>query len=173
MRLSSSSMRRARDTVAPCILPALIVWSVALGGGAAHVPTEQAGGVLLLPAALAQGGNDDGNRIVITPDKPCFLNKTAPHALMKNCAPDGDWIGFALGPWEYVTGGNLSMAVAGILILTSWAKYRSAIYPMFVGVVMFPMSYFLFPESFLTFGLLMMGIGIGIFFWWAITRQTE
>ena len=78
-----------------------------------------------------------------------------------------------MAPWEWVTGGSISMTIAGILILVSWAKYRTAIYPIFIGVVMLPLSYFLFPAEFLSFAFLLAALGVGIYLWWAITRQTD
>lgn len=74
----------------------------------------------------------------------------------------GNWLGWAMAPWEWVTGGSISMTIAGILILVSWAKYRTAIYPIFIGVVMLPLSYFLFPAEFLSFAFLLAALGVGI-----------
>lgn len=120
------------------------------------------------------GGEGGGEGVVeIMPGEPCFLNSTHPGKVMQNCNPDGDWLAFALAPWEYVTGGLMSMMVAGVLILVVWAKYRQAIYPIFIGVVMLPISWFLFPDEFLGFGLLLAAVAVGAYVWWAVTRQTE
>ena len=129
----------------------------------------------LAPDVFGQidGVEPGGATIEIMPDTPCWLNSTHPHRIMQNCMPQGDWIGFVTSPWEYVTGGLLSMMIVSVLVLVVWAKYRQAIYPIFIGVVMLPISFFLFPNEFLSFAVLLTAIGVGAYIWWAITRQTE
>ena len=153
---------------------------------------EEAGtyGMIALAAALAalvwlaptaadaqQGG---GDVIQITPDDPCFgvdgstgrmkegWNYTR---IIDNCNARGDWLGFTLVGWDWVTGGNFSLMFVGVLILIVWAKYRVAIYPIYIGVVMLPISWFLFPDEFLSFALLLAGVAIGAYIWWIVTRQ--
>ena len=65
------------------------------------------------------------------------------------------------------------MLVAGILILGSWVAYRQAIYPLFVGLIFLPITYFLFPGQFLSFAMLLAGLAIGIYIWYVLTRQTQ
>ena len=144
----------------------LFVWFML--GGAAHV------GGPWLPSAWAQGGGGGGGEVVeIMPEEPCWLNATAPHRVLQNCDARGDWLAFAVAPWEWVTGGLLSMMIVAVLVLVVWAKYRQAIYPIFIGVVMLPISFFLFPNEFLSFAVLLAAIGVGAYIWWAVTRQTE
>ncbi len=133
-----------------------------------------------LPEAWGQeedsGGGDGGSegaRIEITSGEPCFLDEDAPHRVLQNCGAKDDWLAFALGPWEYVTGGLFSMVIVAILVLAVWAKYRQAIYPIFIGIVMLPLSWFLFPSHFLGFAVLLAAIGVGALIWWAVMRQTE
>ena len=129
------------------------------------------------PGAWAQGvpsGADlAGSVVEIMPAEPCFLNKTAPHMVVKNCSAEGDWLGLAIAPWEHVTGGLMSMMIAAIIIFVTWFRYRQPIYPIFIGIVMLPIAAFLFPDEFLSFALLMAALAVGIYIWWAVTRQTE
>ena len=123
------------------------------------------------PGAWAQ--EPEQATIEISSQDPCFLNATHPHRVIANCGAKDDWLAFALAPWGYVTGGLMSMMIVGTLVIVVWAKYRQAIYPIFIGVVMLPVSWFLFPAQFLSFALLLMAIAIGAYIWWAVTRQTE
>lgn len=150
----------ARAAVAGLL--AVFVWSIVTGAGA--------------EAAWAQaptGADLAGSVVEIMPDEPCFLNSTAPHRVLQNCDARGDWLGFAIAPWEYVSGGLMSMMIAAIIILVTWARYRQPIYPIFIGIVMLPISFFLFPNEFLSFAILMAAIAVGVYIWWAVTRQTE
>ena len=73
--------------------------------------------------------------------------------------------------WEWVTGGNFSMMLASVLILASWMAYRQAIYPVFIGLIFLPVTFYLFPDTFVSFALLMTGLLVGILIWWILTRQ--
>jgi len=104
---------------------------------------------------------------------PCFLNYTAGIDLWENCGIRDDYLDFALLPWEWITGGNFSMVLVSILSLMTYIKYHKAIYPLVIGVMFLPISYFVFPDSFLVFGLLMAGALFGIFIWYIFIKQTK
>ena len=104
---------------------------------------------------------------------PCFLNYTAASELWENCGMDDDYITTALLPWEWITGGNFSMILAGILVMFTYIKYHKVIYPILIGVFMLPLSFFVFPDSFLSWAGLMTFVSIGILIWYVFTRQTK
>lgn len=111
--------------------------------------------------------------INVTSTTPCFLNYSAGVQMWRNCGLDVDYLKTALLPWEWITGGNFSMVLASVLILGTWLKYHKAVYPIMIGLIMFPISYFVFPEQFITFALLLVGIEAGILMWWIKTSQTN
>jgi len=123
--------------------------------------------VSLLPQAQAQVVVD------INQTTPCFLNYSAGLDLWENCGIRDDFLTFALLPWEWITGGNFSMVLVSILSLMTYIKYHKAIYPLVIGVMFLPISYFVFPDSFLVFGLLMSGALLGILIWYIFIRQTK
>lgn len=96
-----------------------------------------------------------------------------PYEILKNCDARGQWLEFSLVGWQWVTGGNLSAMIAATLILSTWIKYRTAIYPIFIGIIFLPLTYFLFPTEFLTFAMVLAAIAVGIAIWWALVRQTR
>jgi len=104
---------------------------------------------------------------------PCFLNYSAGIDLWENCGIRDDYLTFALLPWEWITGGNFSMVLVSILSLMTYIKYHKAIYPLVIGIMFLPISYFAFPDSFLTFSLLMAGALLGILVWYIFVKQTK
>ena len=134
--------------------------------------------ILLLSApALAAVAVPDADAQVLdlTDDRgePCIFNSTAPHRIMQNCQPHGRWLEFSLVGWQWITGGNLSALIAAALILGTWMKYRTAIYPLFIGIIFLPLTYFLFPAEFLTFAFVLGALAVGISIWWVLVRQTR
>ena len=63
------------------------------------------------------------------------------------------------------------MVLAAVLILGTWARYRTALYPIFVGIVFLPITYFLFPQNFLVFALLLAALATGMYLWYILVRQ--
>lgn len=104
---------------------------------------------------------------------PCFLNYTAGPDIWENCGMGEDYIRTALLPWEWVTGGHFSMMFAGVLIMFTYIKYHKAVYPILIGVFMLPISYFVFPESFLSWSILMAFVTVGILIWYVYIKQTK
>ena len=104
---------------------------------------------------------------------PCFLNYSAGIQMWENCGIRDDYLTFALLGWEWVTGGNFSMILVSILVLMSYIKYHKAVYPLVIGVMFLPITYFVFPDSFLTFSLLMSGALLGILIWYIYVKQTK
>lgn len=104
---------------------------------------------------------------------PCFLNYSAGVDLWENCGMDDDYLEAILGPWEWVTGGNFSLVFVSLFITISYIKYHKVVYPIIIGVMFLPVSYFIFPDVFLSWAILMTGVTIGILIWYAYIKQTK
>lgn len=104
---------------------------------------------------------------------PCFLNYSAGADLWENCGVSEDYLQFSLMGWEWVTGGYFSMIVVSLFIGTTYIKYQKASYPLLIGVMFLPASYFLFPEVFLTWAIILSIFTAGIFIWYAFIKQTK
>ena len=122
---------------------------------------------LLIGEASAQ------TEVNVTETVPCFLNYTAGVDMWRNCGMDTDFMGATLLPFEWVTGGLLSMIVVTILIIITYMKYRTIIYPIAIGFIMLPTSYWLFPDVFLSYAFIMAFVSIGLLIWYIIIRQTK
>ena len=92
--------------------------------------------------------------------EPCFMNYTAGANMWKNCNFQGDPVGAAMLGFEWVTGGLFSMIIVALIVIMVYIKYHTILYPIAIGIVMLPTSYFLFPDMFLSYALIMAGIGI-------------
>lgn len=111
--------------------------------------------------------------ITVNSTSPCFLNYTAGVHMWEDCGYDEDYLEAALLPWEWITGGNFSMILAGIFVMFTYIKYHKAIYPILIGVFMLPISFFVFPDSFLSWAAVMAFVTIGILIWYVYIRQTK
>lgn len=111
--------------------------------------------------------------ITVNQTEPCFLNYTAGADLWRNCGIDEDYLQFSLLPWEWITGGNFSLVIVAIFTMFTYIKYHKVIYPILIGVMFLPLSFFVFPDAFLSFAMLMSGVAIGILIWYIYIRQTK
>ena len=111
--------------------------------------------------------------ITVNNTTPCFLNYTASLDMWDNCGADEDYIDFALLPWEWITGGNFSLMLVSLLILITYIKYHKVVYPIMIGIMFLPVSYFVFPDTFLVWSILMVGVTMGILIWYIYVRQTK
>ena len=94
--------------------------------------------------------------------EPCFMNYTAGASMWKNCNFQGDPVGAAMLGFEWVTGGLFSMIVVALIVIMVYIKYHQILYPIAIGIIMLPTSYFLFPNMFLSYAFIMAGIGIAV-----------
>ena len=94
--------------------------------------------------------------------EPCFMNYTAGASMWKNCNFQGDPVGAAMLGFEWVTGGLFSMIVVALIVIMVYIKYHQILYPIAIGIVMLPTSYFLFPNMFLSYAFIMAGVGITV-----------
>jgi len=111
--------------------------------------------------------------ITVNQTEPCFLNYTASFNMWENCGMEEDFLEAAFSPWEYVTGGNFSALLVSIFILFTYIKYHKAVYPLLIGVVFLPVSFFVFPTTFLTWALVMAGLAITALIWFVFIKQTK
>jgi hypothetical protein len=103
---------------------------------------------------------------------PCFLNYTVNNTFQQ-CGMQKDFLQASLISWQWITGGNFSMILAALLCAFTYIKYHKIIYPLIIGVSMLPISYFVFPQSFLNYAFIMGGIGIGVLIWYVFISQSN
>ena len=104
---------------------------------------------------------------------PCFLNETAGAEMWKNCGARDDFLSFALLGFEWATGGNFSMLLVSVLILFTYIKYHKVIYPIMIGFMYIPTTFFLFPSTFQSYGFIFLGLAVAGFVFYMLTRQTK
>ena len=103
----------------------------------------------------------------------CFLNTSAGADMWSNCGINKDYLQTALLPWEWITGGYFSMVLVSIFVVGTYIKYHKVIYPILIGILFIPVSYFVFPTVFIGWAILMAFIGAGILVYYAYTHQTK
>jgi len=103
----------------------------------------------------------------------CFLNTTAGADMWRNCGITTDYLQTVLLPWEWITGGYFSFFLVSIFVGITYIKYHKIVYPILVGIIFLPLSYFVFPEQFLSFAILMAFIGGGFLVAYMFLRQTK
>ena len=128
---------------------------------------------LVILAILSFGTAYAQTEIPITNSTPCFLNETAQYHIIENCNANNDYLDFITLGWEWITGGTFSMILVSVLIVSTWIKTKEVIYPIFIGIVYLPISYFVFPTQFLSWAIVMAFVGVGILIWFTVVRQTE
>lgn len=111
--------------------------------------------------------------INVNQTEPCFMNFTAGIHMWRNCGFGDDYLQATLLSWEWITGGYFSLVLVSILTLMTYIKYHKVIYPILIGFMFLPISYFIFPDVFLSFAMLMAGVAIGILVWYAFIKQTK
>lgn len=92
--------------------------------------------------------------------------------MLQNCGFGRDYIKASLLPWEWVTGGWFSFVIVSIFILATYIKYHKAIYPILIGIVFLPISFFVFPSQFLIFAIIFAFMAIGITMWFIFVKQS-
>lgn len=111
--------------------------------------------------------------IDVNQTSPCFLNYSAGPDMWENCGADEDYIQFALLPWQWITGGWFSMIIVSIFIFFSYIKYHKAMYPILIGIIFLPISYYFFPEQFVNWAAVMAAFAIAAIIFKIFTRQTK
>tara|TARA_Y100001936_G_C16090701_1_gene685965 strand:- start:1489 stop:1929 length:441 start_codon:yes stop_codon:yes gene_type:complete len=121
----------------------------------------------LVPVAHAQ------TAITVPESTPCFMNYTAGANMWDQCNFEEDFLNSALLPFEWITGGNFSLVLVSIFILFTYIKYHNVLYPILIGILFIPVSFFVFPDEFITFGVLMVAMSFGLLIYYIITKQTK
>ena len=111
--------------------------------------------------------------ITLNSSNNCLFNYSAGADLWRQCGFGKDFIQASLTPWQWVTGGYFSMFVVCALIGMTYLKYHKATYPLIIGSAFLPISYGLFPEVFLAWAIIFVGMVIGIIAWYIYISQTS
>lgn len=104
---------------------------------------------------------------------PCFMNYTAGADMWSNCGFAEDPVGATLLPFEWVTGGIFSMIVVALIVVMVYIKYHTVIYPIAIGIMMLPTSYYLFPDVFISYVFVMAAVGIAGLIYTVIILRTK
>ena len=91
---------------------------------------------------------------------PCFMNYTASTAMWENCGFEDNFIKATLMPFEWVMGGYFTLVIVSIIIIITYMKYQTVIYPLAIGIVMLPISSWAFPEMVIGYGLILAAVAI-------------
>ena len=100
--------------------------------------------------------------ITVNNTQVCFLNYSAGADMWQNCGMGSDYLTTAMLPFQWVTGGWFSMIMVSVFVLMTYIKYQKVVYPMIIGTIFLPISYFMFPTQFLSFAFLMVGCGLAL-----------
>ena len=111
--------------------------------------------------------------IQVNDTTPCFMNLTAGADMWENCGYDQDYLQAMLLPWEWITGGYFSMVFISLLITATYIKYQKATYPIIIGFIFIPLSYYLFPQQFLNIAFVVIGLVFGGFLFTILLRKTK
>lgn len=111
--------------------------------------------------------------IIVNSTQPCFLNQTAGPDMFQNCGGGKDYLNMILSGWQWVTGGYFTMLLVSILVAFTYIKYHKGIYPLIIGILYLPISWFMFPSQFLIFAGIFAAVYIGIIIWYIKTSQTN
>ena len=101
------------------------------------------------------------------------MNFTAGADIWTNCGMDTDYLAFMLLPWEWITGGNFSLVIVSLFTMFSYIKYHKVVYPILIGFLFLPISYFIFPEVFLSLAFIIAYIAIGLVIAFIYLKQTK
>jgi len=112
--------------------------------------------------------------INVTESTPCFLNYTATGLeMLQNCGAGADFLSFATVSFDWVTGGLFPMILVTILIVMTYVKYQTGIYPIAIGIIFLPFAAWAYPDEFISYAIAIAAvIGAGAVLS-AIIKQTK
>ena len=127
-----------------------------------------AGAIQPLDLAYAQSS------LNITENTPCFLNYTSTGLeTLQNCGFDTDYLSAVTVSFDWVTGGLFPMIIVSVLIIMTYLKYQTGIYPVAIGVMFLPFAAWAYPDQFISFAMAIAAvIGAGAVLN-AIIKQTK
>ena len=100
----------------------------------------------------------------VTETTPCFMDYTSGLNMWKSCGFEDNFLKATLMPFEWVMGGYFTLVIVSVLIIITYIKYQTVIYPLAIGIIMLPISAWAFPEMVIGYGLILAAVGItGIF----------
>jgi len=76
-------------------------------------------------------------------------------------------------PFEWVMGGYFTLVIVSILIIITYMKYQTVVYPLAIGIVMLPISSWAFPEMVIGYGLILGAVGFTAIIKVIIFKQTK
>lgn len=96
----------------------------------------------------------------VTETTPCFMDYDAGVDMWKNCGFEDNFIKATLMPFEWIMGGYFTLVVVSIIIIITYMKYQTVIYPLAIGIIMLPVSAWAFPEMVIGYGLILSAVAI-------------
>ena len=132
---------------------------------------------IMFTTALMLGGLTEPvhaqTTVSVSDTTPCFMNYTAGTEMWQNCGFEDDFLKATLMPFEWVMGGYFTLVIVSILIIITYMKYQTVIYPLAIGVVMLPISSWAFPEMVIGYGLILAAVGITAIIKIIVFKQTR
>lgn len=93
--------------------------------------------------------------------------------MLQQCNFENDYLDTVTVGFDYVTGGLLPVVIVSVIIVGTYLKYQTGIYPLAIGVAFLPFAAFLFPEDFINYSIIISAvIGAGAVVN-AIIKQTK
>src|SRR5574338_3126 len=111
--------------------------------------------------------------IQVNQTTPCFLNDTAGVDIWRNCGLGDDYLSGALLGWEWITGGYFSLILACIFMGITYIKYQNVMYPLIIGSLLLPVSYFIYPNDYLSFAGILACFALGFRSIYILVKQTK
>lgn len=128
---------------------------------------SMASGPVIIDCVYAQ------TTVVVEDTTPCFMNYEASTEMWQNCGFEEDFIKATLMPFEWVMGGYFTLVIVSILIIITYIKYQTVIYPLAIGVVMLPISSWAFPDMVIGYGLILAAVGVTAVIKIIVFKQTK
>lgn len=122
----------------------------------------------MIPEAVAQAPIN----VTVPAATPCWQNQGGLD-VWQSCGLHEDYIAASLAGMDWVLGGYLGMTIVSVIMLAIYLKYHIAIYPIIVGLFFIPTSYFIFPDQWVLWAMIMAGVSIGIMIWFTYIHQTR
>jgi len=131
--------------------------------------------ILLIMTILLVGGISSftpahaQSTLNVTESVPCFLNYTGSNyitgnasttglQMLQNCNFSGDYLDAVTLSFDWVTGGLFPFILVTVLIVATYLKYQTGIYPIAIGIVWLPFSAWAYPDEFISFGIIVAAV---------------
>lgn len=113
--------------------------------------------------------------INVTESTPCFLDYTSTGLeMLQACNFDSDFLATTTVGFDWVTGGIFPMVLVSVLIIMTYLKYQTGIYPIAIGLMYLPFVAWAYPDEFISYAIAIAAvIGAGAVFTALIKRTKE